>query len=332
MTEPAEPPGRGPELRLDPLTREWVMIVGERQHRPNLPAAGCPFCVGGLEAPEPYDVHAFTNRWPALVPGEPITLGAGTLGAGTLGAGDLGAGDLGAGADTAPARGAAEVVLYTPDHDASLGSLGATGIRKVVDLWAERTTELHARPEVEYVLVFENRGRDVGATIDHPHGQIYAFGFVPPIPRRELEVSGEHGCPLCTLAPGEAAARSRVVVDDRGWVAWVPAANAWPYGTLLAPRAHVDGLATLDGAGRDALASALADVLTRYDRLFARPFPYMLWIHQQPGDERAHLHLHVAPPRRTADTLRYVASGELGSGTYSNPVVPEAAAQALRDA
>ena len=322
MTEPADPPGPSPELRLDPLTREWVTIVGGRQRRPNLPVTRCPFCVGGLEAPEPYDVHAFTNRWPALVPGDAITLGTGTLGTGPLGAGT----------DTAPARGAAEIVLYTPDHEASLGSLGATGIRKVVDLWAERTTELLARPEVEYVLVFENRGRDVGATIDHPHGQIYAFGFVPPIPRRELEVSGEHGCPLCTLVPQEATARSRVVVDDHGWVAWVPAASAWPYGTLLAPRTHVDGLATLDGAGRDALASALADVLTRYDRLFARPFPYMLWIHQQPTDDRAHLHLHLAPPRRNADTLRYVAAGELGSGTYFNPVVPEFAAQALRDA
>ena len=304
--------GAGPELRLDPLTREWVTIVGQRQSRPNLPAAGCPFCIGGIEAPESYDVHAFTNRWPALVPGDPVSLGAGT--------------------DSAPARGAAEVVLYTPDHDASLGSLGAAGVREVVDLWAERTTELLARPEIEYVLVFENRGRDVGATIDHPHGQIYAFGFVPPIPRRELEVSGEHGCPLCTMVPEEAAARTRVVVDDDDWLAWVPAANPWPYGTVLAPRAHVGGLGSLDGPGRDALASTLADVLTRYDRLFARPFPYMLWIHQQPTDERAHLHLHLAPPRRNADTLRYVAAGELGSGTYFNPVVPETAAQALRDA
>ena len=312
MTEPADPPGPSPELRLDPLTREWVTIVGDRQRRPNLPATGCPFCVGGIEAPEPYEVHAFANRWPALVPGDTVALGAGT--------------------DAAPARGAAEVVLYTPDHDASLASLGATRIRKVVDLWAERTTELLARPEIEYVLVFENRGRDVGATIDHPHGQIYAFGFVPPIPRRELEVSSAHGCPLCTMVPEEAAARTRVVVEDDDWLAWVPAANPWPYGTVLAPRTHVGGLASLDDTGRNALASTLADVLTRYDRLFARPFPYMLWIHQQPTDERAHLHLHLAPPRRNADTLRYVAAGELGSGTYFNPVVPETAAQALRDA
>jgi UDPglucose--hexose-1-phosphate uridylyltransferase len=309
--------GRGPELRLDPLTREWVLIVGDRQARPNLPATGCPFCVGGVEAPEPYDVHAFTNRWPALVPGDPIALDEDAPGEGT---------------PSVPAHGAAEVVLYTPDHDASLGSLGVDGIRKVIDLWAERTTALLARPEVSYVLVFENRGRDVGATIDHPHGQIYAFGFVPPVPRRELEVSGERGCPLCTLVPGEAAAHTRVVADDGDWLAWVPKANPWPYGTLLAPRTHVDGLATLDPAGRDALAATLGEVLTRYDRLFGVPFPYMLWVHQQPGDERAHLHVHVAPPRRSAETLRFVAAGELGSGTYSNPIVPEDAAQALRDA
>jgi len=304
--------GAGPELRLDPLTREWVTIVGQRQGRPNLPAAGCPFCVGGIEAPEAYDVHAFANRWPALVPGEPVPLGAGTT--------------------SAPARGAAEVVLYTPDHDASLGSLGPAGVRKVIDLWADRTAALLARPEVEYVLVFENRGRDVGATIDHPHGQIYAFGFVPPIPRRELEVSHEHGCPLCTLVAEEAGAGTRVVAEEHDWVAWVPAANPWPYGTILAPRGHVDGLVALDDAGRDAFASTLADVLARYDRLFERPFPYMLWIHQQPGDGRAHLHVHIAPPRRSADTLRYVAAGELGSGTYFNPIVPETAAQSLRDA
>jgi UDPglucose--hexose-1-phosphate uridylyltransferase len=289
------------------------MIVGDRQHRPNLPDDGCPFCVGGLEAPEPYGVRAFANRWPALVPGPTEVIAEPAAG-------------------VMPARGAAEVVLYTSEHDASLGSIGISGVRKVVDLWAERTTALLTRPEVEYVLVFENRGRDVGATIDHPHGQIYGFGFVPPVPRRELDVADAFGCPLCSLVPEEAAASTRVVADDREWLAWVPAASPWPYGTILAPRSHVDGLAGLDDAGRDAFAATLVDVLTRYDRLFARPFPYMLWIHQQPADDRAHLHVHLAPPRREADTLRYVAAAEVGSGTYSNPVVPEAAAQALRDA
>ena len=181
----------GPELRLDVLTREWVAIVGERQGRPNLPEeSGCPFCVGGLEAPDHYDVHWFANRWPALVPGDRVALEAGA-----------GAGAAGAAGPPVPARGAAEVVLYTPDHDASMASLGPAGTRKVVDLWAERTAALLAWPEVEYVLVFENRGREVGATIDHPHGQIYGFGFVPPVPAKERAGRGRARLPAVRARP-----------------------------------------------------------------------------------------------------------------------------------
>ena len=124
-------------------------MVDSRQSRPNLPSTTCPFCPGGLEAPEPYDVHWFTNRWPAMPDGR------------------------------------CEVILYTPVHEATFWSLGTTGARKVIDLWAERSFELGKRPDVDYVLVFENRGAEVGATIEHPHGQIYAFDFVPesPTPR-----------------------------------------------------------------------------------------------------------------------------------------------------
>ncbi len=107
----------------------------------------------------------------------------------------------------------------------------------------------------------------------------------------------------------------------------MPFASGWPYGALLVPETHVEGLPDLDDAGRDGLAAALVDVLGRYDRLFDRPFPYMLWIH--PG---VHLHVHLAPPLRAAGTMRFVAAGEVGSGTLMNPVEPEAAARALRDA
>jgi UDPglucose--hexose-1-phosphate uridylyltransferase len=288
------------EFRYDALTGEWVAISGARQGRPNLPTTDCPFCVGGLEAPEPYEVKAFPNRWPIFSPGEPVDFAG----------------------ERVPGRGAAEVVLYTPDHDATMASLGLAGVRRVVDLWAERTEALLARPEIEYVLVFENRGAEVGATIPHPHGQIYAFPFVPPLPAREAEVAAAYGCALCPAPPQEL-----VVYAGGGWRGWVPFASGWPYGTLVAPEAHVAGLPDLDDAGRDGLAAALVDVLGRYDRLFARPFPYMMWIH--PG---VHLHVHVAPPLRAAETMRFVAAGELGSGTLTNPVEPEAAAEALRNA
>ena len=301
------------EQRRDALTGEWVAISGQRQHRPNLPSGDCPFCVGGTEAPEPYDVRVFDNRWPALAPGAPLHLDGDST--------------------SAPARGAAEVVLYTPDHNASMASLGVSGVRTVIDVWADRTATLLARDEIGYVLVFENRGRDVGATIDHPHGQIYAFASIPPVPARELAVAAEHGCPVCAEVADEAAEPTRVVHDGERWLGWVPFASPWPYGLLLAPRVHVDGLPALDDAGRDGMAAALVDVLGRYDALFgadAGPFPYMLWIHQAPDVAGAHLHVHLAPPWRSPGVPRYVAAGEIGSGMYFNPVAPEDAAAALR--
>lgn len=307
----------GNEFRRDPLTGEWVAIVAHRQARPNLAdepattAEGCPFCPGGLEAPEPYDVRAFPNRWPPFRPGPPVV-------------DDPTATRL-------PAVGAAEVVLYTPRHVGSLATIGTDGARRVVDLWAERTAALLARPEVAAVLVFENRGTLVGATIPHPHGQIYAFPFVPPALRTELTRS-EDRCVVCAALADERADGRRVVRDADGWVTVVPFASGYPYGVLLAPHAHTDGLPALDDAGRDGLAGALVDLVARYDALFAAEFPYLMWVHQQPGDPRAHLHLHFAPPLRAAGVQRYVASGELGSGTLSNPVAPEDAAAALRAA
>jgi UDPglucose--hexose-1-phosphate uridylyltransferase len=289
-----------PKFRVDPLTGERVAIVASRQARPNLASDagvsaldGCPFCVGGLEAPEPYTVRAFENRWPPFREEE----------------------------------GAAEIVLYSPDHDGSLATIGVEGVRAVVDLWAERTDALLARPEVEYVLVFENRGSLVGATIPHPHGQIYAFPFVPPVPAREAEVAAEHGCPLCRAVPDEVEAGTRVVRDDGGWVTYVPYASGFPYGMLLAPHDHVESLSDLDPTSRDGLAAALVDLVARYDSLFAAEMPYLMWVH--PG---VHVHLHFAPPLRAAGVQRYIASGELGSGLLANPVAPEAAAEALRSA
>jgi UDPglucose--hexose-1-phosphate uridylyltransferase len=307
-----EPAG---ELRQDRLTGEWVNVVGHRQGRPNLPGSDCPFCIGGLEAPEPYDVRWFPNRWPALAPGAPI--------------------DLDDGAVSHPAAGAAEVVLFSPEHGASLASLGVAQVRKVVDLWAERTRSLLARPEIEYVLVFENRGPEVGATIDHPHGQIYAYPFVPPAPAREIRPG--RPCAVCRDVAVEVEAGTRVVAEHGDWVAWVPFASGYAYGLRIAPRTHHPSLPSLDDRARDDLANVLVDALGRYDRLWPDTdgqFPYLFWFHQAPasGSDAWHVHAHVAPPLRAPGVPRFVASGELGSGTLSNPVVPEDAARALRDA
>jgi UDPglucose--hexose-1-phosphate uridylyltransferase len=281
--------GGRPRLRADVHTGALTYVVGSRQARPNLPEATCPFCPGGLEAAEPYEVRWFPNRWPAMPDGR------------------------------------CEIVLYTPEHDTTFWSLGADGARKVIDLWAERTAALGAKPDVDYVLVFENRGPEVGATITHPHGQIYAFDFVPALPLRELERGTLFDEP-----------EERLVASAPGWRAWVPAAPTFPYALVLVPDAHVPDLPTLDEAGRGGLAVLLVDVLERLDVLFDAQTPYMLWIHQRPFDGRdwphVRLHVEIVSPWRAAGVPRFVAAGELGSGVFFNPVPPEDAAQSLRDA
>jgi UDPglucose--hexose-1-phosphate uridylyltransferase len=297
----------GPEFRLDPLTRKWVAITAGRQKRPNLPVADCPFCIGGIEAPDPYVVKAFPNRWPPLEPGDPLALPD----------------DPSA---RVSARGAAEVVLYSSDHNASLATLGSDALRRVIDLWAERSAELLARPEVEYVLVFENRGAEVGATIRHPHGQIYAFPFVPSVPAREAEVAAQYGCPVCHEAV-EALDGERLIQRNDSMVAFAHPAPAWPFEVILAPLEHVEDLASLGPNGRADLADVLSGVLARYDGLFERQLPYMFWVH--PG---VHLHIHVVTPYRADDAIRFLAAGELGSGVMFNPVTPESAGRLLRAA
>ena len=277
-----------PDTRIDPHLGTFVHIVGTRQARPNLPSSGCPFCPGGLESPEPYDVRWFRNRWPAM------------------------AGDR------------CEVVLYTSQHDATFWSLGADGARKVIDLWARRTTELGARPDVDFVLVFENRGAEVGATIAHPHGQIYGYDHVPDRPRRLLAATW-----IPDVDPGE-----RLVAQRGSWQASVPYAGTYPIALSLAPRLQVPDLPSLDNDGRDDLAALLIDVFARLDRLYGTPLPYMMWLNQRPTDggdwPQAWLNIEIVSPWRRSGVPRFIAAAEVACEEYFNPVIPEVIAEQLR--
>jgi UDPglucose--hexose-1-phosphate uridylyltransferase len=276
------------ELRHDPTLGTAVHVVGTRQQRPNLPSTGCPFCVGGREAPEWYDVRWFTNRWPAMD------------------------GDR------------CEVVLYTPDHEASFWSLGVAGARRVVDVWADRNRVLGERDDVDYVLIFENRGPEVGATIAHPHGQIYAYDHVPSRQRRRLDARRRP----------ERAAGDRLVVEQDGWMAYVPFAPAYPLALEIAPRAHLRDLPSVSGPDRDALVTMLVDVLTRLDRLYERPLPYMLWLNQRPSidgaDDEAWFGIEIVSPWRSAGVSRFIAAAEVASDEFFNLVVPDDIARQLR--
>ena len=275
------------DTRTDPHDGTVVHVVQARQHRPNLPSQRCPFYVGGLEAPHEYVVRAFPNRWPAL-------------------------GD-----------GRCEVVLYTPEHDATFASLGAAGARRVIDLWAERTTYLEAQPGVEFVLVFENRGREVGATIDHPHGQIYAYDHVPRRPARRL---GAGWSP--DAEPG-----ARLVSEQSGWRVYTQHAPVHPLSLCIAPVERFDRLSSADDAQRDGLAATLVDLLDRLDRLYDAPLPYMLWMYQQPprwDGPPVWFHVEIVSPWRDRGVQRFIAAAEQACDEYFNPVSPDELAGRLR--
>jgi UDPglucose--hexose-1-phosphate uridylyltransferase len=276
------------DLRIDPLTGAHVVVTPWRQHRPNRPDGLCPFCPGGLETPGPYDVRCIPNRWPAL-PG-----------------------------------GCHEVILHSPEHDSSFPILGECRSARVVELWSARTAALGSRPDVRYVFVFENRGRPIGTTIDHPHSQIMAFADIPPIPKSELS---ESYCNLCKEFDDKL-----IITRRSGWQASVPWAPSWPYEMLIYPHSHVADLPRAGPRLRTGLAAILVDTLTRLEHLFGRGAPYMLWIHQQPttGEDwpAAHLHAHLAPIQRAPGVIRHLAAAELGAGVFFDPVDPrEAAAQ-----
>ena len=279
------------DVRVDPYLHTVVHVVGSRQKRPNRPSTGCPFCVGGLEAPDPYDVRWFHNRFPAM-PDERCM-----------------------------------VVLYTPQHDATLWSLGVPGVRKVIDLWAERTATLGARDDVEYVLVFENRGAEVGATIAHPHGQIYAYDHVPSRPARLLGAGWQP----------DTGAPERTVIQQHGWTAFVPFAATYPVSVTVAPTHRVADLPSLSDDQRTGLAGVLVELFERLDRLYDAPLPYMMWINQRPtsADPQAFadawLHIEIVSPWRSAGVPRYIAAAEVGCDEYFNPVVPEDLAARLRE-
>jgi UDPglucose--hexose-1-phosphate uridylyltransferase len=279
------------DLRIDPLTGSYVLVTPWRQHRPNLPAGPCSFCPGGLEAPEPYDVRHIPNRWPALPDGRH------------------------------------EVVLHSPGHDAAFPDLGPAGTARVVERWSDRTAALGSRDDVAYVFVFENRGAMIGATVEHPHSQIMAFGMIPPIPAAEL------AAPACLLCPDPGD--GLLVTGRDGWRAAVPHAPSWPYELVISPCRHVPDLPAAGPELRAGLAAILVDALTRLDGLLGPGAPYMLWVHQRPNDgatyPAAHLHLHLAPALRAPGTFRHLASAELGAGVFFDPVDPHQAAARWRN-
>jgi UDPglucose--hexose-1-phosphate uridylyltransferase len=321
------------QLRWDPTLKEWVAYATHRQDRTFLPPAEyCPLDPtkpGGFptEVPrESYDIVVFENRWPSFAPdaSEPEEMGSPLT-------------------PTAPGRGICEVVLYSDDHYGTLAGMSEERIRNLIEVWADRYGELGSVDFVEYVFIFENKGEAIGVTLHHPHGQIYAYPFIPPRPKKELEAAteyrseNEHRCLHCDLLSQEHEDGRRLVTKGDHFTAFVPFYAHFPYEAHVYARRCAPSIADLSAEERRDLARVLKRLLVGYDRLFGFSLPYMMVMHQAPTDGGdyegvAHFHIEFYPPNRTADKLKYLAGSETGAGAYVMDALPEQTAGRLREA
>ena len=328
LVAPAPPStraGGGSHLRWHPLRGEWIVYASHRQDRTFLPPPEfnplAPTVDPALptEVPAgPWEVAVFENLFPALGrvdPSPPATI-----------------------VDTAPGGGRCEVVVFTQDPRASLGGLPLAQLALVIDVWADRVQDLAARPDVDYVFPFENRGVEVGVTLHHPHGQIYAYPFVPPIAAQELAQQrayhAQHGRGLlCDHVAAEVADGRRLLYAGEHAVAFVPACARWSYEIWVAPRRGAPTLPELYADERLDLARALKTALGKLDGLWQAPMPYVLAIHQAPtrGEHPyAHAHVQIYPWYRMPGRLKYLAGSEVGAGVFTADTLPEVKAAELQ--
>ena len=324
-----ERPGTG-ELRLDALTNEWVAMAGHRQSRAFLPPKElCPLCPTkpGLDseiADSNYQVVVFENRSPSLA--EPKAgWSLPTYEAITT--------------PIVEAAGRCEVICFTDEHDTNFGKLSLRQIRTIMEAWINRTQELSKLPYVQHIFPFENRGEEVGVTLNHPHGQIYCYSYLPPRVEKMFYVAKDYlsknGRPLITdLIARELQDEVRIISENEHWIAYVPFASRYPFEIHIAPRKFVPDLAELSKEVADAFPQIAKEVLLRLDGVFGIEMAYIAAWHQAPvrsGRDALGLHLQITSVRRAPGKLKYLAGSESAMGAFIMDMAPEQSAAQLRD-
>ena len=327
--EKAEQPTIG-ELRLDPLVNEWVAMAAHRQGRVFLPPKElCPLCpsVGEnlTEVPEDdFEVVVFDNKSPSLRPPD----------------GDWALPDMaGPDTDTGSAAGKCEVICFTADHGQSFKDLSTERIRVLLEAWIDRTRELSKEKFIHHIAPFENRGEEVGVTLAHPHGQIYAYSYIPPKVSRMLEVAKKHKERTGKVLFDEIVAREikdeeRIVAENKHWVAYVPYAARYSFEIHVAPKVSVADLSELTPEVADAYPAIAKEVLQRLDGVFDIPMAYIAAWHQAPvreGRDLLRLHWQITSVRRAPGKLKYLAGSESSMGAFIMDLRPEQSAAQLRE-
>jgi UDPglucose--hexose-1-phosphate uridylyltransferase len=329
-----------PHRRLNPLTRDWVLVSPQRTERPwlgKVEAANreeakaydpaCYLCPGNARAggnrnPQYSGTYVFDNDYPALVP-EAFAIAREESGL------------LVASAE----RGICRVACFSPRHDLTVSRMNATELRHVVDVWIDQYQSLAALPWIQHVQVFENAGTIMGASNPHPHCQIWANATFPNEPAKELASfldyrARSHSCLLCDYLQLELQRGDRLVCENESFAVIVPYWAVWPFETLLLSKRHLGSMSELTSAERPLLGQIIKQITTRYDNLFEVPFPYSMGFHQSSTDrlphEECHFHAHYYPPLlRSATVRKFMVGYEMLAGPQRD-MTPETSASRLR--
>lgn len=316
LTEDDSAVAKGGELRYHPLRQEWNIYAAHRQNRTFKPSSAdnplAPSVPDGAPTEIPFtdfELAVFENKFTSLHPEAPQPASIDTL-------------------EMMRAGGRCEVIVYGPEATGNLYSIGQDKRRLLLAAWNDRY-ETHYNNGCEFVLPFENRGDEVGVTLHHPHGQIYAFPFIPRV-QQDAMTAFESGYDLAkdmkTWAPDYGVAKAG------GMSAFCPPYARFPFETWIAPDVASRGPWEFNEEQLDGFAHLLGDITRRYDEYFQRPTAYMLSLHAAPlkADDRFHFTAQFYPLLRAPGRVKYLASVEQSTGTFTVDVMPEMAAKTLR--
>lgn len=312
------------QLRFDPLTAEWITVASHRQQRAFLPPQhSCPLCptteTNLSELPDQFDVAVFENKGPAFGPEAghiEYPNGRPRFGFATT------------------AYGRCEVVVFSPEHEGSLGQMPVERVRTVIGAWMNRTKELFELEGVVQVFPFENRGEEIGVTLHHPHGQIYSYPFVTPRTRSLLDSMAKHKGDFFQDLFDFESQGERKILESENFMAFVPYAARWPVEIHMLPKRQIQDLSQLTAAEADDLAVQYKKLLLAVDSLYPTPTPYISAWHQAPKVENRdeiRLMLQITSPRRAEDKLKYLAGSESAMGAFVGDVAPEETAARIRE-
>jgi UDPglucose--hexose-1-phosphate uridylyltransferase len=328
------------EKRYNPLLDEWVIIAAHTGDRPwsgetfdkasqPLPEfdPSCYLCPGvtrakGSPNPQYTDVYAFTNDFGSLSADAPHADNYSGL------------------YQAKSAKGICRVICFSPRHNITLPQLPPAQLEKVIELWQKEYRELSLYTWIKNILIFENKGKIIGVSNPHPHGQIYATDFVPSILERELlnakNYHHHHGqCLFCDIMKEEKSYEKRIVYQNDGFIVFVPYFAKLKYQTFLLPKRHINNILEMDPAESKLLADALNNIICRYDNLYRMNFPNILMMHNMPlgshAEKHFHFHIEFYPPLRTPIMQKYMAGFESGGGNIINPSDPDQSALELQN-